>query len=196
MITDIIICLLVLIFASICGLRGFLRSALKLITSFIALIAAIFLAQPVAVFLNDKFGWAGAMDAWFENVPMITGAIALYVFTAIALFIVIRIVLLFVDKFFVMLRKSAVIRLVDRILGFVFGLALGAAIVFGLMLLLPVIEGLPFMPDDLTNMLFYATDGPNANGLIGKHVYQFMLDFIAPTWENITATVSAAMNLK
>lgn len=126
LIADIVVAVIILINLIICTRFGFVRCVLKCFSTVLAFVVAMLSAAPLANFLDSKFGWYAAIDKW--HVPFISEQTLLKLIIGIAVFVLVRLVCLIIDKLLKNLKERLkAVNIIDRIFGTVFGL--GAALV-------------------------------------------------------------------
>lgn len=149
LIADIVVAVFIIIMTVICTKRGFVRSLLRCTSTILASVIAIFATAPLAGFFDRKFGWVAALDNW--HIPFVSGRTLLCLLTGIGLFVVARLLFIILDKLLKYVKnKLAVVNVVDRILGFIFGLLLSGltlAIVFMLINALSLQKFLQLTPE-------------------------------------------------
>lgn len=120
LIVDIIVAIMIIINIIVCTHRGFIRCVMSSISSILAFAAAVFAAAPLANTLENKFGWETAIANW--HIPFVSAHTLLCLFAGIAMFIVVRLVCILLDKLLQVLKeKLKAVSVIDRILGTVFG---------------------------------------------------------------------------
>ncbi len=121
LIADIIVAVIIIINIAICTRFGFVRCVLKCFSTVLAFTVAMLTAAPIANFLDSKFGWYAAIDKW--NIPFISEQTLLKLIVGIAVFVLVRLVCILLDKLLRHLKeKLHAINIVDRIFGSVFGI--------------------------------------------------------------------------
>ena len=123
-IADIIVAIIIIVNLIICTHKGFIRCVMSSISTILAFAVAIFSAVPLAKFCENKFGWETAIAKW--HVPFISAHSLLALFVGIAVFVAVRIVCVIIDKILQAIKeKLKAVGVIDRILGFVFGIIAG-----------------------------------------------------------------------
>ena len=119
-IADIVVALFIIVNIVICTHRGFIRCVMSSLSSILAFALAIFLSAPLANLCQTKFGWEAVIARW--NIPFVSAHTLLRLFAGIAIFIVVRLVCIILDKILQALKKKLkAVGVLDRILGTVFG---------------------------------------------------------------------------
>ncbi len=120
LIADIVVALFIIINLVVCTRRGFIRCVMSSVSSVLALAIAIFTAAPLANLLESKFGWEAAIAGW--NVPFVSAHTLLKLMVGIAVFIIVRLICIILDKILQALKnKLKAVGVIDRILGTIFG---------------------------------------------------------------------------
>lgn len=120
LVADIIVAILIIINLIICTKRGFIRCVMATFSTILALAVAILVASPLAHAFDSNWGWIAAIEKW--NVPFVSAETLLKLFVGIAVFVVVRLLCILVDKLLQLLKeKLKAVNIVDRILGTVFG---------------------------------------------------------------------------
>ncbi|MCQ2381908.1 MAG: CvpA family protein [Clostridia bacterium] len=121
LIVDIVVAILIIVNLVVCTHRGFIRCVISSLSSILAFAIAIFSTVPLAKLLENKFGWESAVAKW--HIPFISSHALFCLLVGIAIFVLVRLLCLLLDKLLQMLKeKLKVIGIIDRILGTVFGL--------------------------------------------------------------------------
>lgn len=168
LIADIVVGLFFLIAIIICTIRGFLRSVLKYASSFVTLLTVIFATGPLAGWLDQQFDLTTKIATW--RVPVVSPNTLLFVLTAVGLFLVVRLLLLLLDKLLAFVKeKVKTVNVVDHCFGFVFGVLVA---VVELTVLFMIIDAL-----NLTNALQLST---SSGGYFAPYVFSFFKDHIFP----------------
>ncbi len=124
MIADIVVALFIIICTVVGVKRGFIRSVLQYLSTFIALGVVYLFAGNFAEFLDTNYGLALVMDSWVSSV-LIPGATMLWLISAAVLFILSRLILLILDKWLITVKENLpMVNTVDRFFGMFFGLFL------------------------------------------------------------------------
>ena len=120
LIADIVVAILIIINLVVCTHKGFVRCVLSSVSNILAFVVAILAAAPLANVCESNFGWETAIAGW--HVPFISAHTLLCLFTGIAVFIVVRLICLLLDRLLqVVKQKLKAVNIIDRILGTVFG---------------------------------------------------------------------------
>ena len=135
LVADLIVAVIIIINLAICTRMGLIRCLLKFFSSILAFTVAILTAVPIANFFSSKFGWGAAVAKW--NVPFVSGETLLKLLIGIAIFVLVRLVCIIIDKLLSHLKdKLKAINIIDRILGTVLGGILALAqLTFAFMLI-------------------------------------------------------------
>jgi uncharacterized membrane protein required for colicin V production len=167
--------------------RGLIRSVLHWASTVISFVAAFFLTKPAAGFLNGQFGWEESLDNWINSSlkflsGAVSGKILLTIITAISLFIIIRLVLLILDKWFKHIKDSIkVINTLDRFLGFFFGIAVAFITIISLYMTVDMLSNIDLLKDLPTWLQL--TDGSGSK--IAAPAYGFSKEHIFPIVSSI-----------
>lgn len=120
LVADLVVAVIIIVSIAICTRMGLVRCLLKFFSTILAFVVAILTATPVANFLNNKFGWANAVAKW--HIPFISGETLFKFLIGIAIFILVRLGCIIIDKLLAHLKdKLKAINIIDRLLGTVFG---------------------------------------------------------------------------
>ena len=138
MLTDIIVIAIAFLFAVTGFSRGFIKSALSMVKISISVLIALLLCRPIATFLDNVFGLAGAFDA--------NGELLLVAITALVIFITTRLLLIYVKRAVKRAKEEhPALNKVDSVLGFVFGILRFLFLFFIFSLVLYIITLIPFL---------------------------------------------------
>jgi uncharacterized membrane protein required for colicin V production len=176
--------------------RGFLRSALKMVTSLISLVIAFFLAKPVAEGILDKnWNLTEKIAPWIKNnAGWVTrflgenyGKITLWLMTFIGLFIVIRLVLIIVDRLLSKIKEGMpVVNFLDKTAGFFFGVVMAAVYILGLFWLFDALSSIDFLKD-LPKWLQLTED---SGGFVAWRVFKIWTDGLAEAVKDLVTNVT------
>jgi len=120
LVADLIVAVIIIVNIAICTRMGLVRCLIKFFSTILAFSVAILTATPIANFCENKFGWGTAIANW--HIPFISGETLLKLLIGIAVFIVVRLVCMIVDKILAHLKdKLKAVGIIDRILGTFFG---------------------------------------------------------------------------
>ena len=195
-IADIILIFIVGI-SVFCGYkRGFLSSALKMVTTLVSLVIAFFLAKPVAEgildknwnltekispWINDHAGWV--MRFLGENY----GKITLWLMTFVGLFIVIRLLLIIADRLLAKIKENMpVVNFLDKTAGLFFGIVMAAVYVLGLFWILDALSSINFL-ENLPKWLQLTKDG---GGFLAWRVFQLWTEGLAQAIKDLVTNVT------
>jgi uncharacterized membrane protein required for colicin V production len=129
MIFDIVLVILIIVFAVLGVRSGFLRGVISTVSTIVAIVLAIVIAKPVAIQFNEWFDVTAALRGLFsEDSPLVGyvedfGLWLFIILIGIVLFIIIKIVLWLLQRLIKRLKESnRAFNRVDQVLGLFFGL--------------------------------------------------------------------------
>jgi uncharacterized membrane protein required for colicin V production len=176
--------------------RGFLSSALKMITTLFSLVIAFFLAKPVAEgildknwqltekispWINDHAGWVARFLG--EN----HGKITLWLMTFVGLFIVIRLLLIIIDRLLGKIKENMpVVNFLDKTAGFFFGIVMSAVYILGLFWVLDALSSINFL-ENLPKWLQLTKDG---GGFIAWRIFELWTEGLAQAIKDLVTNVT------
>lgn len=180
-IADIVVALAILIAVVICTIRGFLRSVLKCASTFVSLLTVIFATAPLAGWLDRQFNLCATIATW--NIPVVSSNTLLYIMTAIGLFLAVRLALMILDKLLAFVKdRVKTINVIDRILGFVFGVVLVSVELTVL-----------FMLIDALGLATALQLTPSSGGYFAHHVFAFFKGHIFPIVNQLFSSVGGGL---
>ena len=152
MILDILVIATIIIFGVLGYTRGFIKSAMSLIKVSTSVIIAILLCKPFAKLLDNIFGLAKFCAKAFNKEPA-DGNLILIAISALIIFIIIRVILRFINKLATNAKQNVIANRADSWFGFVFGIVrfcfvfcIFAAVVY-------IVTAIPFL-DGIHTWLF------------------------------------------
>jgi uncharacterized membrane protein required for colicin V production len=175
--------------------RGFMRSALRLVTSLVALVVSFLLAKPVSVLLDNSFNLVEKITPWLdEHMGFLSnflhenqGKVMLFILTFVALFIIIRLILIIVDRLLRKLKDSSkAVDFLDKTLGLLFGLVMAAVYIIGLFFAFDSLSSIGVLAD-LPKWIQLTKDG---GGFVAWRVYEITVDNILPVIKDIITGVT------
>jgi uncharacterized membrane protein required for colicin V production len=194
MVADVVFLAIVLYNLILGTMRGFMRSTLRMVTSIVSLIAAFFLAKPVAEFINNTWDVADKLEPWInEHIGFLErfnekGWFALFILTVIGLFIVIRLLLIIVDRLLKKLKESSqAVNFLDKTLGFLFGIVMAAVAVVGLLMTIDALASIK----GLENLPAWLQLTEDTGFVAAWRVYDFSKDHIFDIVEQIFEKVTS-----
>lgn len=120
LVADIIVAAIIVINLIVCTRLGFVRCVLQFFSTILALSVALLSATPIANFCNKNWNWTAAIEKW--HIPFISAETILKLLIGIAVFVLVRLVCILIDKLLRHLKeKLKAVNIIDRILGTVFG---------------------------------------------------------------------------
>ena len=180
LVADIVIAIIIIVNLIVCTRCGFIRCVLKCFSTVLALAIALLTAVPLTNFFDKQFGWVAAVQKW--NVPFIGAKTLLSLMVGIAVFVLVRLLCLLVDKFLKMLKeKLQAVNVLDRILGTVYG-----------MLAALVELTLVFMLIDQFGWESFLSLTPDAGGFFAYRLFEFCQKYTFNLLSNVFAAAAAA----
>lgn len=168
LVADIVVVLIVVVITAICTRQGFVRCALRLTSTVLALLIAFFTASPLANFLDRKFDLVSKIATW--KVPGLTAQTLLSLMVGVGVFIVARLLFILLDKFLQYIKeKVKAVNTVDRVLGTVFGLLLSV-----------VCLAVLFMVTDALSLTAVLQLTPEQGGFFAPYLFNFFKQHIFP----------------
>jgi uncharacterized membrane protein required for colicin V production len=181
-IADIVIGLIVLICVVVGTKRGFVRSVLLIVATALSLTAAFVLTKPAATFLEEKFGLAAGMEGWLG----ISGGVWLTVLTAVSIFILVRLVLIILDKCFRRIKENIkTINALDRLLGFFFGIAMAGVIAVGLFMIINALHDASILAD----LPIWCQLAGDSGSFVAAPFYAFSVEHIFPVVNSVIENI-------
>lgn len=181
LVADIIVALFIIVITAICAKRGFIRSILRMTSTFLALLIAFFAASPLANLLDRKFDLLTKVADW--HVPFLTANTLLCLLVGAGIFIVARLLFIILDKLLQFVKeKIKVVNVTDRVLGVVFGLVLST-------IYLTII----FMLADSLKLTTVLQLTPESGGYVAPYLFKFFKAHIFPIVGVIFNAVSATL---
>ena len=176
LIADIAVVIFAAVMIILCTKRGFLRSLLRYTSLIVALVVALLGAGPLASYLNEQFGLGETIASW--HIPFISAGTLLTLLTGVLLFLVVRLVLILLDKLLQAVKEHLrAVNAIDRILGTVFGALLALIELATLFMLIDALGWQEFL--QLT---------PASGGYIAHHLFTFCKEYVF----NIITSICAA----
>lgn len=177
LIADIVVVIFAAVTIFLCTKRGFLRSLLRYTSTIVALVVALLGAGPLASFLNTQFGFGETIASW--NIPFVSAGTLLTVLSGLLLFLVVRLVLVILDKLLQAVKERLhAVNVIDRILGTVFGAVIALIELAMLFMLIDALGWQEFL--QLT---------PASGGYVAHYLFTFCKEYI---FNIITAIYAAA----
>lgn len=178
LVADIIVAIFIIVNLVICSHRGFIRCVMSSISSILAFAAAIFAAKPLADFVQNKFGWETAIATW--HIPFVSARTILCLLMGIAVFVVVRVLCIILDKILQALKeKLKAVGVIDHILGTVFGLFMAMVELTFVFLLINQFG--------LASTLSLTADG---GGYFAYRLYEFCRDYLFDIYINVASAAS------
>ena len=187
MLIDILLAL-VIIFSVLSGIRiGFLRGVVGFLSTFVATLLAVVLARPLAILLDNWFGWGESLGALstgndtLDGIANSSGLLVLVIFCGIFLFIAIKLFALLLKGTIRRLKeRSRTLNAMDRALGFLFGF-------FRFAVWALFISGIIFVASGIN--IFSGVEGFIFNdSTFARWVYDRMIDLVIPILRSIGAS--------
>ncbi len=180
LVADIIVAILIIANLIICTRRGLVRCIMATFSTVLALAVAILTASPLAKFFDSHYGWLAAVEKW--NVPFISAETLLKLMIGIAVFVIVRLICILVDKLLQLLKeKLPAMNVLDRILGTVFG-------VFAALVELTLV----FLLFDALNWAGTLGLTADGGGYFAYHFFNFCHDHMFGLLTNVFAAAAAA----
>lgn len=180
LVADIIVAILIIANLLICTRRGLVRCIMATFSTVLALAVAILTAAPLAKFFDNQFGWLAAVEKW--NVPFVSAETLLKLMIGIAVFVIVRLLCILVDKLLQLLKeKLKAMNVIDRILGTVFG-------VFAALVELTLV----FLLFDALNWTGTVGLTEESGGYFAYHLFNFCHDHLFSLLTNVVSAASAA----
>ncbi|MCM1404460.1 MAG: CvpA family protein [Prevotella sp.] len=181
LIADIIVAILIIVNLLVCTRRGLVRCLVSTFSTILALVVALLTVSPLTEFFDRQFGWVAAVENW--HVPFISANTLLKLMIGIAVFVLVRLVCILVDKLLQLLKeKLPVINVLDRILGTVFGAATALVELSFLFLLFDTLNW--------TGTLGLTADG---GGYFAYHVFNFCHNYLFSFLTNIFSVAAETL---
>ncbi|MDR1917691.1 MAG: CvpA family protein [Christensenellaceae bacterium] len=176
--------------------RGFMRSALRLVTTVASLVISFLLAKPVALLLDSNFNLVEKITPWLdEHAGFLSnffkenqGKVTLFLLTFVGLFIAIRLALIIVDHLLRKLKDSSkAVDFLDKTLGFLFGLVMAAVYIIGLFFTFDSLASISVL-SDLPKWVQLTEDG---GGFFAWRTYEVTVNHILPVIKDMITGVTS-----
>ena len=178
LVADIIVALFIIINMIICTHRGFIRCVMSSISTILAFAVAIFAAKPLANFFESRFGWEAVIAQW--HLPFVSAHTILCLFMGIAVFVLVRLVCIILDKLLETLKqKLKAVGVIDRILGTVFGVFFALVELTFIFLIINQFGW--------ASALSLTADG---GGYFAYRLYEFCRDYLFDIYINVASAAS------
>lgn len=180
LVADIIVAILIIANLIICTRRGLVRCIMATFSTVLALAVAILTAAPLARVFDNQFGWVAAIENW--HVPFISAETLLKLMIGVAVFVIVRLLCVLLDKLLQALKeKLKVMNVLDRILGTVFG---AVAALVELTLIFVLFDALNW-----EGTLGLTADG---GGFFAYHIFNFCHNYMFGILTNVFSAAAAS----
>ncbi len=165
MILDLILIAIILIFAFIGAKKGFLDTVLRLVNKIVALIVAVMFAKPFAVFLANTplADIAKSITSSLDNIYIaiisesldlatVLQSWILIAFSFILLYILTYIVIKILRKFAEAITSLPVLKQINSLAGFAFGVCESLIIIFIIFAILPLFDSMSLFDTFFTQL--------------------------------------------